>query len=149
MTQITPWRSRLESLFSKPPFEDWMRDAFEEGRLPANLGETFPRADVAETEDEYLISIELPGMKEEDIEVKLTGDQLLISGERKQETKTDDKRFHRVECSYGAFRRTFELPAWAKKDPESIHAKFENGMLEIRIAKVEPQPVAKIPVTSN
>lgn len=151
MTQLLPWRSPLEAVFAKSPFEDWLRDFFENGgrAVPSLLSETrFPKTDIAETENDYLISLELPGMEEKDIEVKLTGDHLLVSGERKQEKKQEGKHFHRLECSYGAFQRTFELPTAVRKDPESISASFKNGMLEIKVPKVEPQPVAKIPVKS-
>jgi len=149
MTQWMPLRSRLESLFSRSPFEDWMR-AFADGRLPALLREKrFPHADIAETENEYLISIELPGTKEEEVEVRLIGDRLLVSGGRERETEREGKQFRRMECSHGAFRRSFELPASVRKDPESIHATLENGMLEIRVSKIEPDPVIRIPVKSS
>lgn len=154
MTQLMPWRSPLESVFARSPFEDWLRDLFvvENGRfsLPSLLRETrFPRANIAETENDYLITLELPGMEEKDIEVDLAGDNLLVSGERKQEKEEKGKHFHRLECSYGSFQRSFELPATVRKDPESISATFKNGMLQVKVSKIEPKPVAKIRVKSS
>ena len=147
MNQLMNWRPRFDSLLPRNFLEDWMKDAFEGGRLSSFLEEArYPHANVAETENEYCITLELPGMDRADVEVKLTGDHLVVSGERRQEHKEEDKQYHRIECTYGSFERTFLLPAGLKKDPEGIVATFDKGMLEIRVPKVEPQPVTKIPV---
>lgn len=150
MNQLTPWRSRMESLFGTNPLQQLLQETFDEPRISAAMGENrIPAADVAETENEYIISLEMPGMRREDIQVELTGDRLTVSGERKQERSKVGKRYHRMECSYGAFSRTFELPLAVRRDPESVVANFHDGMLEIHVAKVEPQPVAKIPVRAS
>jgi HSP20 family protein len=66
-----------------------------------------PPVDIEESDKEYLIKAELPGMKKEDVKLKVEGGTLSISGERKSER---EEKYHRVECSYGAFSRSFTLP---------------------------------------
>jgi HSP20 family protein len=149
MKEIMPWRSRVKSP-DLPPLEQWLTNVFEDnGLLPGLPGEThIPRADIQETEGEYLISVELPGMDEKEITVELSGNQLVVSGERKQRKDKKTGRMHRTECTYGAFERTFELPKWARLDSDSFSAEFKQGILEIRVPKMERQPIAKIPIKS-
>jgi HSP20 family protein len=155
MTWLTPWRRRPESpaelMQAMAPFESWWRDFFEENeRMPAAFsGRNLPRADVAETDKEFLVTLELPGIEENEVEVKLTGSTLTVSGERKQKKEDKDKHFHRIETTYGAFERRFELPQGARKDPESVKATFQKGLLEIRVPKAEPRPAVKIPVKAS
>jgi HSP20 family protein len=154
MSWLTPWRGSSTLPAEFRPFDQWMRDFeqsmrdfFGNGR-PA-LAETrlfCPRADIAETDKDYLISLELPGLEESEVEVKVTGEELIVTGERKQKKEEKGKHFLRTETFHGAFERRFELPADVRKDPDSLKATFHNGVLEIRVPKVEPRPVAKIPV---
>jgi HSP20 family protein len=131
-------------------FETWLRDVFnEDPRMPAMFESRLPRADVAETDKEYLVTLELPGFDENEVEVKLTGSQLIVTGERKQKKEEKDKHFHRVETHYGTFERAFELPLEVRKDPELVKATFKKGMLEIRLPKAEVRPTAKIQVKST
>lgn len=130
------------------PIDQWFRDFFADNNRLANLQTTraMPRADVAETDKDFLVTLELPGMEESDVEVKISGNQLFVTGERKQRKEDKDKHFYRVETSYGAFERTFELPDEVRKDAQAVKATFSKGLLEIRIPKVEPRPVARIPI---
>jgi HSP20 family protein len=156
MSWLTPWRggSTLPAEFR--PLDQWMRE-FEHsmrdffGNGHGALAETrllCPRADVAETDKEYLISLELPGLDESEIDVKLTGDELIVTGEKKQKKEEKGKHFLRTETYHGAFERRFELPTGVRKEPDSLKATFRNGVLEVRVLKTEPRPVAKIPVKS-
>ncbi|ADD68266.1 heat shock protein Hsp20 [Denitrovibrio acetiphilus DSM 12809] len=90
-----------------------------------------PNLDISESKKDYSISIEVPGVDEKDISIELSGDSLIISGEKKQETETKENNYHRVERSYGSFRRILSLPQDA--DPENIKATFKNGILNIKI----------------
>jgi HSP20 family protein len=148
MTWLTPWRRRPFAVAENNPFDQWFREFFEEnGRFPSLLeARNLPRADVAETDKDFLVAMELPGLDEKDVEVKLTGNQLVVCGERKEKKEDKDKHYYRLETTYGAFERRFELPPDVRRDPEGVKATFQKGMLEIRIPKAEPRPVAKIPV---
>ena len=89
-----------------------------------------PNVDVASTDKEYTITVEVPGVDEKDVKLELTHDgQLIIRGEKKQEKEQKDKNFYRSERSYGSFQRTLSLPEDAAKDV--IDASFKNGVLTI------------------
>jgi HSP20 family protein len=135
------------------PFEQ-LTSAFERDFLAGNGRQLadmrmVPRADIADTDKEYLISLELPGLELADVDVRLSGNQLTVSGERKQKKEDKDKHFYRMETTYGAFERRFELPQNVRSEPESVQATFKNGILEIKVAKREPRPSAKIAVKSS
>jgi HSP20 family protein len=137
------FEERFKSLME--PFFDGFRS-----RLPeAFETRTFPPVNVSESEKHYSISVDLPGMDAKDIDVELMGNQLTISGERKWEEEKKDKEYHRVESQYGSFSRSLTLPDNLRFDRESIEATFQKGLLEIKVPKVEPTPVAKIAVKAK
>lgn len=103
-----------------------------------------PGIDIAESDDSFHVTVELPGMKKDDININLEDNQLTISGERKFENKEDGKKYHRVESRYGKFTRSFMLPD--NVDGESITAKYEDGLLKIDIAKSEEKISKKIEI---
>ncbi|MDX1618939.1 MAG: Hsp20/alpha crystallin family protein [Balneolaceae bacterium] len=103
-----------------------------------------PGIDISETDDKFLVSVELPGMKKEDINVSLDNGQLTISGERKFEEKENGEKYHRVETHYGTFSRSFQLPD--NVDEESITANYENGLLNLTINKTEDKVKKQIEV---
>lgn len=107
-----------------------------------------PALDIVEDKENFMVRIELPDMKKEDIKVECHDGILTISGERKfeKETKNPDKKYHRIERSYGNFMRSFTLPTAA--DAEHILAEYQDGMLEVKISKKAlAQPAAKqIPI---
>lgn len=139
--------ARRDSLFPAfTPFEQWVRNFFDGNTATLPAAAVLPKADIAETEKELLVSIELPGVNENDVKVVIEGDDLVVSGERKARTEEKDKHWHRVEATYGAFERRFELPARVSKDPATIKATAHKGIIEIRVPKVEPRTPAKIPV---
>jgi HSP20 family protein len=140
--------ARRQALTAFTPFEQWISSFFEpENRAPSS-GDAplLPKADIAETEKELIVSLEIPGGEENDLKVQITGNQLVVAGERKQRTEEKDKHYHRVETRYGAFERRFELPPDVRTDPEAVKATSRKGIVEIRIAKVEQRAPAKIPV---
>lgn len=94
-----------------------------------------PAVDVVEKDDEFLFKVELPGLKLEQINVAVEGDYLVISGERKWEKEQKGERLHRLERSYGTFRRELRLPP--KVDPDKIKAAFHDGVLEVHIPVLE------------
>ncbi|MEX1063425.1 MAG: Hsp20/alpha crystallin family protein [Balneolaceae bacterium] len=94
-----------------------------------------PRIDVAESEQRYEVKVYLPGMKKDEISVNLENGLLTVSGERKIQNEEKQKKFHRVETSYGSFSRSFQLPE--NIDPESVNATYKDGILEITVDKSE------------
>lgn len=115
-------------------FSDIMDEFFNEA--VASRSSTFtPSINISETEDQLNIEVEIPGMKKEDININVENSTLTISGERKQKTEEDGRRFHRVETSYGAFNRSFQLPDHVEE--ESIEAEYKDGVLNISMGKRE------------
>ncbi len=94
-----------------------------------------PPVDIEEDDREYLLKAELPGMKKEDVKLKVEGGTLSISGERKEEKEEKDKKHHRVERSYGAFMRSFALPEVVLS--EKVSAEFKDGILTVHVPKDE------------
>ena len=94
-----------------------------------------PVVDIEETELNYLIRAELPGLSKKKVKVVVEDGVLTLSGERDLERKVEGKTFHHIERSHGTFTRSFTLPENA--DAESVSANYKDGLLEIRVAKCE------------
>ena len=92
-----------------------------------------PRVDVVETDQEIVVSADLPGLDDKDIVVSLSRDALTVSGEKKQEKEEKDRNYHRVERSYGSFRRSIPLPC--EVDDGKVDAVFQKGVLTITLPK--------------
>jgi HSP20 family protein len=161
--ELVPWRSRETGQLSQQnggdPFTalqsemNRLFDSFFEGFGVGTCGKTglmqsvaMPKVDVSETKDAVHVTAELPGMKEEEIEVTLSDGNLVIRGEKKAEKEEKDKNYHRVERSYGTFHRSIPLPS--EVDDQKVDASFQNGVLKIVLPKVEMSAPAgkKIPV---
>jgi len=97
-----------------------------------------PRVDVYQTEQEVVVTAELPGVAKEDLEVVAEDGHLTLRGQTKQEEEAHGERYYRRERVYGRFERLIHLPA--EVDEQKVVAKFENGVLEIRAPKKEPEP---------
>jgi HSP20 family protein len=114
------------------------------GALERTRGVEFlPSFDVKETKDSYLVEADLPGVKEENVEISLSGNVLSISGHREQETKDEGDQWFVVERSHGQFVRSFVLPEGA--DAENVKADMKNGVLKITIPKrpeVQPRRIS-------
>jgi HSP20 family protein len=116
---------RLMQDFWMRPLEDW-----------GTWGEEFvPKVDVKEEEKEILVSAELPGMDQKDINVTVTEDSVRISGEKKHEEEKEEKGYYRRETSYGSFERVIDLPT--EVNDEKVEAEFRNGVLTIKLPKSE------------
>ena len=141
-------------------FENWLRpmglrprlaEAWPEvwsEELPEIFSKEFiPPVNVAETEKSVVVTLEVPGMKEEDLDVEVMGDQLMISGEKKFEHEIKEKDFRRIESRFGQFSRTVKLPPDVRTD--EVCAACAKGVLTITIPKLEPTPATKIKVKAN
>jgi HSP20 family protein len=152
---MTPWRGgpRNLTLWDMPLprwFENFRREMDElfEQFFGPEAGREMPvfapRTNLAETEKEYEITVDLPGLKPEDFSVELKDNCLWITGERKQEHQEEGKTYHRIERVYGQFRRV--IPLEAPTDPEKIQAEYKDGVLRIVVPKEESAQPKKIPV---
>lgn len=116
---------------SNPMFGRWPQYFGEEGTKI----EWSPAVDIKETETEYLVKAELPGVKREDVNVTLEDGVLMIEGERRQEKEVKGEKSHRVERFYGNFCRSFTLPEYA--DAKAIRAESKDGVLHVHVPKLK------------
>src|SRR3954469_6739388 len=107
----------------------------------------FAPTDVSEDESSLQITMELPGVEPDDVRLSLENNILTIRGEKRQEVDENNERVHRFERIYGVFERTFALPNTV--DPEKIEARFENGVLLVRIPKAERARPREIRVNTS
>lgn len=116
-------------------FNRMFEEMFNGGSLIESQGTWAPRADVHETDDAFVVQLDVPGIDKNDVKVKFEDNTLVVTGERKYENKDDNKNYHHVERVYGSFTRTLKLP----KDinAQKISANFKNGVLEITLPKSE------------
>ena len=129
MSQEAPW----------DPFRAMRREmenalrAFDRNSPSPEIGAGVPAISVAETKDAFEVTAELPGVDEKDIKVSLDGNQLVISGEKKEESTREEKDWHVEERSFGSFYRSMSLPF----EPEdgAVDAHFDKGVLRITIKK--------------
>ena len=103
-----------------------------------------PALDISERKDAYAVTVELPGVKLDDLEITLEDGLLTIQGERHFAHDSSEEQFHRVERSSGAFRRSITLPAQVQA--EQIEASFDNGVLQIMVPKTEEAAPKRIQV---
>lgn len=94
-----------------------------------------PLVDITEDDREYLIKAELPEVKKEDVKVTVEHGNLNITGARTLEKEENGRHYHRIERSYGSFLRSFVLPDDA--DPQQVNAEFKDGVLRVRVLKLE------------
>jgi len=110
------------------------------GQMTAAGGESptlMPQIDVSETGRELMISAELPGLSENEIEVHLENDVLVIRAEKKFERKDEKENYHFMERSYGRFQRALRLPG--PVDPDQVQARLEHGVLTVTVPKSHRQ----------
>jgi HSP20 family protein len=142
-TSLLPTRWNFDDFFNPP----WMETG-PKLRLPEVFrGTMMPAVNVSETDKTFMVGVDLPGLEEKDIDVKIMGNQLTISAERKWEEEKKGKEFHRVESQYGRFERTVMLPDDLKTG--ACEGVYKKGVLTITIPKTAPTPATKINVKSG
>ena len=92
-----------------------------------------PNVDIAATDKEYTIAVEVPGVEQNNVKLELVDDSLVVKGEKVQERENKDRNYHRIERSYGSFQRVLSLPEDADRD--GINAAFKNGVLTITLPR--------------
>ncbi|BBI47793.1 heat-shock protein Hsp20 [Vreelandella olivaria] len=130
--ELDRWMDSVMRQFGMPSLES------RAGDLPGLLQ---PRLDIAEHDSEYVISVEVPGVEEKDLAISLDDHRLVIEGEKRQESHSEDNKLHRIERSYGRFQRVLDLPGDAKD--EDIKASFKNGILTVRVPRSEQAKAAR------
>ena len=138
LTRYTPFRSpfadmavlqnRLNSIFS-----EFARPEGEQESLA--MGSFIPPVDVYEDAHQVVLKLEVPGIKQEDLDVRVENQTLTVKGERKFEKDEKEENFHRIERRYGSFQRTFTLPQTV--DAAAPKANYEHGVLTITLPKKE------------
>lgn len=127
-------------------FQDEMNRAF--GRtLTRRDGWTkafSPDIDIREEADRFILNADLPGMRKEDLDISILGNQLTLKGERKYEKEVKEKDYHYSERSYGTFSRSFQLPA--EVDAGKVRATYQDGVLELVLPKSETSKRKQITV---
>jgi HSP20 family protein len=120
--------------FDSPFFGDWGIKSFGSSAFT-------PRVDVTEDKENLYVKAEIPGVEKNEIRINIVGDVLTISGEKKSEQKDESKNYYRVERNYGAFSRSFTLPAEVVVD--KIAADYKDGILNITLPKTEEAKVVE------
>ncbi len=148
MTMITRWdpfremstlQERMNRLFS-----DQLGAITHDEALTGNF---VPPVDVYEDENSIQVRLEVPGIEEKDIDIRLENNVLTVRGERKFEKEEKEENFHRIERRYGSFTRSFTLPSTV--NPEDVQADYDKGVLRIRLAKRAEAKPKQIKVNIN
>jgi HSP20 family protein len=106
-----------------------------------------PAFDIAEADEHFIVKADLPGIDPKNLDISLTGNVLIISGEKKEKREEKNERYHTIERQFGSFSRSFMLPADVKE--EGIEAVYKDGVLRVTIPKSERAKQKKIPVKMN
>jgi HSP20 family protein len=134
MTVLTRWEPFREFVTLQDRMNRLFRESYPEGREEALTTSTFaPPVDVYEDEHSITLKIEVPGIDEKDIDVRLENNTLTVHGERKFEKEEKEENYRRVERQYGSFTRTFTLPNTV--DAENVTANYDKGVLKVQLAK--------------
>ncbi|MGC1362420.1 MAG: Hsp20/alpha crystallin family protein [Silvibacterium sp.] len=124
--EVATLQNRLNSLF-----QDYNRN--EGGTDPVSAASFVPPVDIYEDEHQIVLKLEVPGMKQEDLDIQLENNILTVRGERKFEKEEKEENFHRIERRYGSFYRAFTIPNTV--NPESVKADYDAGVLRIQLEK--------------
>jgi HSP20 family protein len=136
--ELSTLQSEMNRLFNS---------VFDSPTGPGNGGAArrwMPAMDLVETEDDFVLRADLPGMTEDDVKIEFEDGTLTISGERRSEHETKNEGYYRVERAYGSFSRSLTLPQGV--DPERVSASFDKGVLEVRVPKPEARKPRRIEI---
>lgn len=143
--KLIPWRTgnraNIDSLF------DSLFDINPWGQSPTTTRERFAPVNIYENESALVVEIDLPGIDEKEVDVKLNGDELTVTAERKHNVTTKDGDFHRVESHFGRFSRTLRLPEGSQTD--AIDATFKRGVLTLTVPRAPERTPTRIEVKAK
>jgi HSP20 family protein len=138
---VRPFFRGFESLFNDDLFRPFG------GALSSNVeGQAawLPAMDIRESKEAYTVTAELAGMSKKDFEITVEDNILTVSGERSFENESEDENYHRIERSYGSFKRSFTMPIQVIQD--KVDASYKNGILTISLPKAEEAQQRKIEI---
>jgi HSP20 family protein len=124
--EVATLQNRLNSLF-----QDYNRG--EGAEDPITAAAFVPPVDIYEDDHKIVLKLEVPGLKQEDLDIQLENNTLTVRGERKFEKEEKEENFHRIERRYGSFYRAFTIPNTV--NPESIKASYDAGVLRVELEK--------------
>ncbi len=145
MAQVRRWSPLAELEAFRREMDRVLREFFGEERAPAARGWT-PVVDIYETPTEVVVQAELPGVQRGDIQIELTDERLTLRGQRER-TAEENVTYHLLERHYGQFERSFALSV--PVDTEKAEANYRDGVLIIRLPKVEPKRARRIEVKAE
>lgn len=135
--EVVALQNRMNSLF---------RD-LNEGEGPLTTAAFTPAADIYEDEKKITLKLEVPGIEEKDLDVRVENNTLTVKGERKFEKEEKEENFHRIERRYGSFYRSFTLPSTV--DAEHVEASYNAGVLKVELKKKPEAQPRQIKVSVN
>ena len=150
MTRFVPFRSPLADV---AVLQNRLSSIFNELASPETATESLgagnfvPAVDIYEDAQRLALKIEVPGIRQEDLDIRLENQTLTIKGERKFEHDEKQENFHRIECRYGSFVRSFTLPQTV--DTASVQARYDNGILTVTLAKQEAAKPKQIKIEAG
>jgi HSP20 family protein len=148
MTVLTRWEPFREFTTLQDRMNRLFRDTYGDGRDEALTTSNFaPPVDVYEDEHNITLKIEVPGIDEKEIDVRIENNTLTVHGERKFEKEEKEENFRRVERQYGSFTRSFTLPTTV--DAEKVQAHYDKGILRVQLAKKAEAKQIKVNVGSE
>ena len=132
--EVVSLQNRMNALF-----RDFNRDLSADGDSPLTTASFVPPVDVYEDDKKVVLKLEVPGIEEKDLDVRVENNTLTVKGERKFEKEEKEENFHRIERRYGSFYRAFALPPTI--DTEHVEAVYNAGVLKLELKKKpEAQP---------
>jgi len=148
MATITRWDPFREVVALQNRMNSLFRD-LNEGDSPLTTASFVPAVDIYEDAQKVMLKLEVPGIEEKDLDVRVENNTLTVKGERKFEKEEKEENFHRIERRYGSFYRAFTLPSTV--DTENVKASYDAGVLKLELKKkAEAQPKQiKINVDKN
>jgi len=127
--EVVTLQNRVNSLFRN----------MSEGDAPLTASSFVPAVDIYEDPQKLVLKLEIPGIDEKDLDVRVENDTLTVRGERKFEAEEKEQNFHRIERAYGSFYRAFTLPSTV--ETENVQARYNAGVLKLELKKKpEAQP---------
>lgn len=138
-SEMEPWKPFREVV----SLRDAMDRLFEDSVITPR-GMAMPKIDIKDQKDSIVVKAELPGMKEDEIDVEIADGVMTISGEKKEEKEEKSEGYYHKESHSGSFSRSFTLPAEVKED--KAVADMKNGILTITVPKIEPKKATKIKI---
>jgi HSP20 family protein len=139
---LMPWSPWREMMSMRENVDKFFDEPFSSRSVAQ--GNFQPSVGIRETEKELVVEADLPGVKDEDVDVQIEDDKLIIRGERKHSSEIKKEDYYHMESSYGAFSRTIGLPSYV--DPSRAEAEVKDGILEVKLPKVQEKKSKKIQV---